>query len=749
MPRGRARSDVRRVNGLRALVALALLVGCEPPPDALQHEAAIPAKPETIEQALRRVEIESRTTSPYTGTVEVQTLRKNWERIGESLEPGMQVHQLRRLAYGELRLGEVEAAVEALEQAHSIAVAHPDRFDRGATARVLLDVATGYLRLGETRNCVAMHTSDSCILPIRPAGVHTDQRGSRRATEVLEELLEVEPRSLSARWLLNVAYMTLGEFPGGVPEAYRISPEVFSSGEPEFRRFRDVGGRAGVSQRNLGGGVSVADFDGDGFLDLVIASSDPSAPLRLLSGDGAGRFRDRSDAAGLADQLGGNAVIHADYDDDGDQDLYVLRGAWLGRFGQHPNSLLRNRGDASFEDVTIEAGLAGRDVPSHSAAWADFDGDGDLDLYVGNESWGNYTVPSQLFRNEGDGRFVDVADEAGVDNYRWAKSVVWADFDDDRDPDLFVSNLYGPNRLYRNEGDGTFTDVAAEAGVLAPHGSLAAWAWDYDQDGALDLFVSSYTSDHHEARGYAEDEPDLERLVPALLGLPHELESARLYRGDGELGFEDVTERVGLDRAPPAAGGNFGDLDDDGWLDLYLTTGYPGYEALLPNAMFRNRDGRSFVDVTTPGGFGHLQKAEGLVFADFDADGDEDVYLRTGGMFPGDSFGDALFENPGTEGSFVVIDPEGMRSNRDGIGARIRVDVVDEDGRSRSLHRVVSAGGGFGAGPIPVRIGLGNAAGIERVEVYWPVSDVRQSFADVALGSALRVVEDQAPATTD
>ena len=153
--------------------------------------------------------------------------------------------------------------------------------------------------------------------------------------------------------------------------------------------------------------------------------------------------------------------MHADYNNDGLLDILVLRGAWMGRkYGRQRNSLLRQNTDGTFTDVTKESGLGSTAFPCISAGWADYNGDGNIDLYIANERF-----PGQLFRNNGDGTFEDVARSAGVDNQLNGKGVTWGDYDNDGDPDLYISNLGGLNRLYRNNGDGTFTDVARETGV--------------------------------------------------------------------------------------------------------------------------------------------------------------------------------------------------------------------------------------------------------------------------------------------
>lgn len=189
---------------------------------------------------------------------------------------------------------------------------------------------------------------------------------------------------------------------------------------------------------------------------------------------------------------GGLNSNQADYNNDGHTDIFVMRGAWLGEDGRHPNSLIRNNGDGTFTDVTLAAGLAKKNYPTQTSSWADYNNDGLLDLYVGNESTRQMFAPAQLFHNNGDGTFSDVATKAGVSNDHIAKAVIWGDYDNDNDPDLYISNLGAPNRLYCNNGDGTFTDVAPVLGVDRPSWSFPAWFWDYNNDGALDIFVASY-----------------------------------------------------------------------------------------------------------------------------------------------------------------------------------------------------------------------------------------------------------------
>jgi hypothetical protein len=373
-----------------------------------------------------------------------------------------------------------------------------------------------------------------------------------------------------------------------------------------------------------------------------------------------------------------------------------------------------------------------RYYPTQTANWADYDNDGDLDLYVGHEEDGRdvTNAPCQLWRNEGDGAFVEVAEQAGVLTHAFVKGVVWGDYDSDRLPDLYVSVNGGRNRLYHNNGNGTFTDVAREQGVDLPLDSFPVWFWDYDNDGALDLYVASYRG----ATGA------MAAVALSYFGGPPALELGRLYKGDGRGSFHDTAPEVGLTRLHLAMGSNFGDLDNDGWLDFYLGTGYPDYEALMPNAMYRNDQGRRFQDVTWNGGFGHLQKGHAVAFADFDQDGDQDIFEQMGGTYAGDRASNVYYRNPGFGGHWIALQLAGTRSNRSAIGARIKVDITD-GGRKRSIHRWVTSGGSFGASPLRQSIGLAGATVVDRIEIYWPTSDTTQTFTAVPAGRIYRVVE--------
>ena len=224
------------------------------------------------------------------------------------------------------------------------------------------------------------------------------------------------------------------------------------------------------------------------------------------------------------------------------------------------------------------------------------------------------------------------------------------------------------------------------------------------------------------------------------LGLPHNGEHPRLYRNNGDGTFADVTRETRLDKPLLAMGSNFGDLDNDGYLDCYIGTGDPGLASLMPNRMFRNAAGQFFQDVTTSGGFGHLQKGHGVAFGDLDHDGDQDVFAVMGGAFAGDLAPNVLFENPGHGNHWIKLRLEGVRSNRSAIGARIKVNLETPNG-DRKVYATVSSGSSFGASSLKREIGLGQATSILSIEIIWPGGGEAQVFQEIELDQFLHIRE--------
>jgi hypothetical protein len=265
-----------------------------------------------------------------------------------------------------------------------------------------------------------------------------EQRGSRGAVETLTQLLQESPRDFRARWLLNLAGMTLGEHPAKVPAAWLIPPAVFESNY-DVKRFPDVAAALGLDVDALAGGVVMDDFDGDGNLDLVMSSMGVRDQIRFFRNKGDGTFTERTRESGLVGELGGLNLVSADYNNDGHLDFFILRGGWMGAGGHYPNSLLRNNGNGTFDDVTEEAGLLSFH-PTQTATWFDYNGDGWLDLFIGNETSGkDAPQPCELFRSNGNGTFTDVAAECSLVITGMIKAVVSGDFNNDSRPDLYVS----------------------------------------------------------------------------------------------------------------------------------------------------------------------------------------------------------------------------------------------------------------------------------------------------------------------
>ncbi len=642
-----------------------------------------------------------------------------------------------RLAETLLNDGQSEAALKEFEDYERLAAEYHAVVSPEVQNKLLLMRALCNLRIGEQENCLVNHNAESCLFPIQGGGVHQLTRGSRGAIALLTQLLERDPSRFDAGWLLNIAYMTLGEYPDQVPPQWRIDPKAFAS-DYDIKRFRDVAGQLGLDVDDLSGGVVLEDFDNDGLLDLLVSGVGFHSQLRFFHNNGDGTFTDRTAAAGLTGLTGGLNMVQADYNNDGFMDVFILRGAWLDNEGRWPNSLLRNNGDGTFTDVTEEAGLLSFH-PTQTAVWFDYNGDGLIDLFIGNESFGDKSVhPCELYRNNGDGTFTECAAENGVDIRGFVKAVVSADYNRDGRPDLYLSLRDSPNILLRNDGPAgpdhspkapwRFTNVAAAAGVTEPVYSFPCWFWDYDNDGWPDIFVSGYRI--HDVGDVAAD----------YLGLPSDAERPRLYHNNHDGTFTDVTRQSGLYKVIHAMSGNFGDLDNDGWLDFYTGTGDPSLATLIPNRMFRNEGGRFFQEVTTSGGFGQLQKGHGIAFGDINNDGEQDVYSVLGGAYPGDHYHRQLFANPGHGNHWLKLRLEGVQSNRAAIGAVIKV-VAQTGSGEREIYRTVGSGGSFGASPMKQEIGLGQARGVVRVEIFWPRTGVTQVVGNLQMDRCYAVRE--------
>jgi hypothetical protein len=616
--------------------------------------------------------------------------------------------------------GEPNRAYEVLEQTRPWVENSRKLAEEGLYTLIYFQGVTA-LRRGETDNCIMCRGEKSCILPFAPAAIHTNPTGSRLAIRHFTEYLEQFPDDLEVGWLLNVAHMTLGEYPDKVDTRFLVSLDHYLKSEFDIGKFRDIGHLVGVNRFNLAGGGVMEDFDNDGLLDLATTTFDPTEHMAFYRNLGNGTFEDRTESAGLTNQLGGKTCVQTDYNNDGRMDIFVSRGAWM----EHPirQSLLRNNGDGTFSDVTKQVGLFDP-VNSTNSSWADYDNDGWLDVHILNE-----TGTNRLYHNRGDGTFENVSAKAGVGGNPDAmcKGANWIDYDNDDYPDLFVDNLRGHARLYHNNRNGTFTDVTKSLGIDGPESKgFSCWAWDYDNDGWLDIFATCY-------------ELSVEGVVKGLIGQPHGLSSNRLFHNVNGQRFEDKTREAGLDMIFETMGCNFGDLDNDGFLDFYLGTGDPDLGALMPNRMFKNVDGRRFADITASSGTGNLQKGHGVSCADWDRDGDLDIFIEMGGVSNGDKYHNILFQNPGQGNSWLTVKLIGTKSNRAAIGARIKVVTAAE--KPLTIHRHVSSGSSWGANPLEQHIGLAKAEKVTSLEIHWPTSGTTQVFRDIPANQAIELTE--------
>lgn len=602
---------------------------------------------------------------------------------------------------------------------------------------IFRDLSIAYVRQGERANCLLGHSAESCLLPLRGSGVHTDRFGSQRAIEHYQKVLEKDPNDLESRWLLNLAYMTLGGYPANVPAQYLI-PGMEGDTTVKVKPFEDIAGQIGIDINNMAGGSIIDDFDNDGFLDIVTSSMELTEKMHYFHNEGNGTFADWSERSKLSTMGGGLNMIQADYDNDGDRDILVLRGAWKGMYGREPNSLIENNGDGTFKDVTTVSGILSFH-PTQTGTWNDFNNDGWLDLFIGNESSmsmeGGLHM-SELYMSNGDKTFTNVASAAGVDVMMYVKGVTSGDYNNDGWQDIFISTMSHRRILFKNlgivNGQVKFKDVSDEAGLLYhKNESFTTWFWDYDNDGWLDIFVCDYTFTKTLAFYAAAEKLGFD------VGKPDKI---LLYRNNHNGTFTNIAPELGLNKVTFSMGGNFGDIDNDGFLDIYAGTGNPNYKSLVPNKMYKNQGGKAFADVTYSARVGHLQKGHGVSFADLDHDGDEDIFEDMGGAFAGDSYPSAFYLNPGQndENNWVSFELQGVQSNKDGIGARMELTIV-EDGVKRKIYRDMNTGGSFGASPLRKHIGIGKAQVIEELSILWPGMSTPQRFTNITANQYLLV----------
>ncbi len=613
-----------------------------------------------------------------------------------------------------LRAGENDKAIDVI---NGLLMANPgmERIN-DSTLKIHQLLAITYMRKGEIDNCIINHNSESCLFPIKGEAIHTAQDGSRGAIQIYEQILEKFPEDYESMWLLNVAYMTLGEYPDLVPSQYLIKPDMIED-KVKVKSYDNMAMDLGLDINDVSGSSILDDMDNDGDLDLFASSWSLKGQLRYFENI-EGEFVERTLEAGLVGLYGGLNLKQTDYNNDGYLDIYVIRGAWRKNTqkGIYPNSLLKNNGDGTFTDVTTQAGLYEITATS-SVVWIDLNNNGWLDLFVANESrlkQKSDKFPCKLYINNGDGTFVERAEEYKLDLVGYYKGVATADYDNDGDQDLYVTNYVGENVMIKNllmENDSlSFSFETSQSNTQEPLLAFPCWFFDYDNDGWEDLYVSAFADFLSDGRS-AE-------VAKSYLGLDKGCDGPRLYHNNKNGGYTNVTKEMGLDLALHTMGCNYGDVNNDGYLDFYLGTGAPSFKTIVPNRLFLNQQATSFVDVTTSANVGNIQKGHGISIADIDNDGDQDIYAVMGGAFSGDNFQNALFINPGNDNASVKVKLVGTVTNKAALGSKIKLTVT-ENGKQRTIFRTVSSGASFGANSLTQEIGIGNSQSIDELEVRW------------------------------
>jgi len=645
------------------------------------------------------------------------------------------------------QLGQEQKAIDIYEKLLS----HLPPGEQEQRQKITKDLALAWLRLGDRTNCINNHAAESCIFPIAGSGIHKDRTGAEKAIGLYEAILKQNPSDLESRWLLNVAYMSTAGYPSEVPPQYLLKVRDDDSAH-EISPFVNVAMNIGVNYKCIAGGTIVDDFNNDGYSDIVMSSWSLTEPMRYYRNNRDGSFTDVSDSSGLGYLTGGLHIMQTDYNNDGYKDIFVLRGGWKGKFGKNPNSLLRNNGDGTFTDVTKQSGLLSFH-PSQTATWADFNNDGWLDVFIGNETTpGEEPHPCQLFINNKNGTFTEMAAAAGCAIVKFVKGVTSADYDNDGRTDIFLSTLNGNKILLKNTtakgGPVKFEDVSEQAGLT--HNmtrTFPTWFWDYDNDGWPDILVCGY--EFTQSLSYYAAAESIQQPVG-------NAGKIFLFHNKHDGTFEDVSEKVGLNSIAFAMGSNFGDIDNDGYLDFYLGTGNPQLSSAVPNKLFKNIGGQRFLDVTTAARVGNLQKGHAVSFADLDNDGNEDIYIKMGGAYTGDAFENSLYLNTSqNKNHWVNLSLTGTTSNKAAIGARIKLTFTENNtpgstppNNPRSVFRDVNTGSSFGSNPLSQHIGIGTATTISEATITWPVTGKTQTFHNLPIDTNIKITEDSPTFTT-
>lgn len=583
-------------------------------------------------------------------------------------------------------------------------------------------LANASLRLGEQENCFHKGGINACTLPFNEKTIHSATQGASQAIEILLQMLAFNPSDIESRWLLNIAARAVGRFEQ-VPDSLKIELPKSKTNDLKFVNVFEH------SDMGHAGGSAFEDYDMDGDLDIFVTSYHLDENVTYYRNDD-GKFTDKTSSMFLKGLTGGLNFVNADINNDGFVDILILRGGWLSSYGQYPLSLLINQQGKGFVDQTIAWNLDLRQ-PTQTAAFADLNLDGHLDLILGAESTQGMKLPVRIFENNGSS-FVEQTMDSGLELSAYVKGVSVADVNNDGYPDVFISVLGGDNQLFISKGEPTinFENQSDNYEINQPWASFTSWFFDYDNDGYEDLFVSGYNID--------DKKEMITATVRDIVGDSTNFSHPKLYRNINGQRFEDVTNKVGLNHEIYAMGANYGDVDNDGYLDLYLGTGEFNMWAVMPNRLFVNTEGKNFEDHSFSSGLAMIQKGHGVSFGDYDQDGDQDIFHTIGGAVEGDIFQNYLYQNNSANGNWINLNLVGHKSNKLALGARIELKLDS----GKSVHRTVSTGGSFGNNSITLEIGLGSSEQIKSIIVKWPNADFTScEFKNISINQSYEILE--------
>jgi hypothetical protein len=589
-------------------------------------------------------------------------------------------------------------------------------------ANTRLKLGQTFIKMGLYEQAIGELALAARDTDIRPDALHESTvacyRSGKYAQAVQDgvRVLADSPDRLGTKWWVFLAAQKMGGYPAEVPQNARM--ELKAGRHPSSVEFEDVAAIIGLDKTSAGRGTAIFDIDGDGYLDMVISSAHGGCSVYHNNGDGT--FTDITVGSGLDNCVNTFALAVGDYNNDGLDDLYITRlGFYMGE-----SILMRNNGDGTFTDVTKEAGV-GCWAPTFTAQWVDYDCDGNLDLFLANNLGGLFDrkVQNRLFHNNGDGTFTDVSDAAGLSSIHPTIGSAWGDYNNDGYPDVFISCGVGRGQLFRNNGDGTFTEVSSEAGIDdIRFGSVAYWV-DYDNDGWLDLVQYVWS-------------PENDVISTYINGVgPEEGRPMRIYHNNRNGTFTIKNRELGINGCFGTMSGNAGDFNNDGRIDFLLGNGDPHMDRTEPPIILEDDGTGHYNNVTFAAGLPYTGKGHGSNMADLAGDGRMCLIVASGGAYPADLLTTSVFRPKKLPGNYLNVRLVGSTSNRNAVGARIKLVAG-----GREQHRLVSGGSGFGYLPYEQHFGLGKLEAVDFIEIVWP-SGLKQRVDGIPYNDTIRIHE--------